>query len=33
MQGTEAAVLVPQDQTLRRLATPSFSSSGVVGRG
>jgi hypothetical protein len=33
MQGTEAAVLVPQLQALRWLATPRAASSGVVSRG
>ena len=32
MQGTEASVLVPHDQTLRKLRTPRAASSGVVSR-
>jgi hypothetical protein len=32
MQGTEAAVLVPHDQALRRLATFSAARRGEVGR-
>jgi hypothetical protein len=31
MQGSAAAVLVPHDQTSRKLATPAATSSGVVG--
>ena len=30
MQGTDASVLVPHDQTLRKLSTPRAASSGVV---
>jgi hypothetical protein len=33
MHGTDASVLVPHDQTLRKLSTPRAASSGVVSRG
>jgi hypothetical protein len=32
MHGSDAAVLVPQDQALRKLSTSCCCNSGVVGR-